>query len=154
MPLPEFWRDEAGEERRLFRKQAVRVSLIFVGFCAAVCFAFWWSSSAVNFGASRIGATTAATYIVSGRVTDAKSGRPVPWVDVQDDPGGPAPHHRTLASLHGEFELHTVAEPHYLVFTALGYKPARHKVGRVWYLWMPSGAERIEVRLEPEGAVE
>jgi hypothetical protein len=154
VPLPEFWRDEAGEERRLFRKHVVRVSLIFVGLCAAVFFAFWWSGSAVHFGASRIGATTLATYVVSGRITDAKSGAPVPWVDVRDDPGGPAPHHRALGSLHGEFALHTIAEPHELVFAALGYKPARRKVGRVWYLWMPSGTEWIDIRLEPEARAE
>ncbi len=154
MPLPEFWREESAEERTLFLKQIVRLLLLFGGLSAGVFFAFWWSGSAIHFGASRLNETTTPTYTITGKVTDARTGAPVPWVSVQDDTSGQPPFHRTLASLTGEFELQTIAEPHYVVFSALGYKQERTKVGKAWYHWMPSGSEKLHVKLEQEVSLE
>jgi hypothetical protein len=150
VPLPEFWREEPGDERRIFWKQAVRWSLLFLVLCGGVFFAFWWSGSAIHFGASRMNETTAPTYKVSGRALDARTGAPIAWVSVRDDANGGPPFFETLGNVKGEFALNTIAEPHNVVFTALGYQPRRVRVGKSWYLWMPRGEELLEVRLTPE----
>jgi hypothetical protein len=150
VPLPEFWRDEKSEGRSLISKQLLRYGIVFALVFAGVLFAFWWSGSALKFSASRVDGNTAARYAVSGVVIDARSGGPVPWAVVRDDPSGRPPLHATMAGVDGAFKLLTVAEPHYIEVAALGYKPARLKVGKTWYMWMPAGAERLDVKLEPE----
>lgn len=147
----EFWEEEPEEERRLFGKHALRLSLIFFGLCALVVFTFWWAGSAVRFSASRLDASTPPTYRVHGQVKDAQTGAPVPWAAVYDDPAGHPPHFATTAGRDGVYELMTLAEPHGVVFNALGYRAKRVKVGKVWYQWMPSGSERVDVLLEREG---
>jgi hypothetical protein len=154
VPLPEFWREEPTEERTLFLKQIVRLVLLFAGLSAGVFFAFWWSGSAIHFGASRLTESTRPTYMITGKVTDARTGAPIPWVSVQDDTSGQPPFQRTLGSLGGEFNLQTIAEPHFVLFSALGYKPERIKVGKAWYHWMPSGSEQLQVKLEQEARTE
>ena len=150
VPLPEFWQEEPAESQKLYRKQAVRWGLLFVCLCAGVFFAFWWSGSAVHFGASRVTETTAPTFRLLGTAIDAKTGAAIPWVSVQDDPAGHPPLFQTLGDVNGSFELITIPEPHYVIFSALGYRSRRVKIGKIWYLWMPSGDERMQVRLEPE----
>lgn len=150
MPGREFWEEEPEDEKRLFRKHALRLSLIFFAFCALVVFAFWWAGSAVKFVASRVTATTRPTYKVSGQVTDARTGAPIPWVNVYDDPSGHPPHFASTGGADGRYELMTIAEPHTIVFAALGYRPQKISVGKVWYRWLPFGAEIVNVRLEPD----
>jgi hypothetical protein len=50
----------------------------------------------------------------------------------------------------GTFELWTVAEPHFLLISALGYQPKRVGIGRVWYLWLPTGEQQVNVALDRE----
>lgn len=150
MPVREFWEEEPEDERGIFRRHAARLSVIFLTLCALVAFAFWWSGSAVRFGASRLAGTTAATYRVVGIVTDATTGAPIPWATVQDDPSGRPPFFQTTSSVSGTFELWTVAEPHFLLISALGYQPKRVGIGRVWYLWLPTGEQQVNVALDRE----
>jgi hypothetical protein len=147
---PEFWQQEPAEERKLYRRQIFRWSLLFLALCGGVFFAFWWSGSAIHFGASRVTETTAPTYKVTGKVVDARTGAPVPWPSAQDDPAGNPPMFQALGDVSGTFELHTIPEPHFVTVSALGYRAQQVKVGRIWYLWMPSGTELIEVKLEPD----
>ncbi len=147
---PEFWREEAVAGRRELRRQAVRWGLVFALLVATLFFALWWSASAVHFGATRVEHTTPFQWKVSGTVRDAKTGAPVPWANVRDDPAGRPPLNSTMANHRGVFELLTVAEPHDVLVSALGYRTGRLRVGRPWYLWMPRGAEQVTVELEPE----
>ena len=147
---PEFWRDEQQHERGEMSRQALRWSLLFFAVFAFVFLAFWWSSSAVHFGASRVQTTTAATWRLWGTVRDARTGAPVPWAQVRDNPAGRPPLTEATADVSGSFELMTVAEPHDVVVSALGYQARKVRVGRNWYLWMPRGSEQVDVTLEPE----
>jgi hypothetical protein len=149
-PPEEFWQEERRDERELIRRQLVRWAAIFAMLFAGVFFAFWWAGSAVQFGAARVEGSTGPTWRVYGEVRNAVSGAPVEWAQVEDDPGGRPPFHKTSADQNGAFELMTIAEPHNLRVTALGYKPATVHVGRVWYLWLPRGEERAVVALSPE----
>ncbi len=147
---PEFWRDEQRGNRGEMRRQTLRWGLLFAVVFAFVFFAFWWAGSAVHFSASRVETSTAATWRVSGAVRDARTGAPVAWARIRDDPAGRPPLFEATATLDGSYELLTVAEPHEVVATALGYRTQRVKVGRFWYLWMPKGSERVDIVLEPD----
>jgi hypothetical protein len=94
--------------------------------------------------------TAVGTYKVVGSVVDQATGRSVPWAHVGDDPSGKPPLYHTLGDKEGRFELLTIAEPHTLVITAVGYKQQMVRIGKPWYIWMPSGSETIKVRLETE----
>ena len=81
---------------------------------------------------------------------DARTGAPVAWARLGDDPAGRPPLFEATAGVDGAYELLTIAEPHEVVVSALGYRARRIKVGRSWYLWMPRGSERVDITLEPE----
>jgi hypothetical protein len=149
MPL-EFWEEESRDDRRLWLSQIPKWALVFAALFAFVFFAFWWAGSAIHFGASRVTASTEATWTVSGTVKSAVSGAAVPWAEVEDDPSGPPPLHKTTADPRGSFALTTISEPHWVSVHAPGFRPINIKVGRVWYLWMPRGQENLDVSLRPE----
>jgi hypothetical protein len=149
---PEFWRDEEQEDRADMCRQAVRWGLIFAALLASAIFVLWWATSAIRFSASRADTTTAATWRVWGTVRDARTGAPVAWAQIGDDPAGRPPLFGATAALDGSYELTTIAEPHEVVATALGYRAKRVKIGRGWYLWMPIGSEQADIALEPESS--
>lgn len=148
--MPEFWEEQAVEDQRDLRKQVVRWCFLFVLLIAFLGFAAWWASSAVHFGASRVERSTGPSYHVAGTVHDAASGAPVPWAEITDDPAGRPPLFHASADRLGAFELLTIAEPHNIVISALGYRAANLRVGRAWYLWMPKGSEAVVVKLTRE----
>lgn len=145
----EFWEEEGIACRRDMRRYAVRWALIFAALIGGVFFAMWWSSSAVHFSSSRVQQTTGPTYRVTGIVQDS-AGKAAAWAEISDDLSGRPPFFHTTADRFGAFELLTIAEPHKIQVSALGYKPATAQVGRAWYLWMPKGAEKIEIVLRTE----
>ena len=146
----EFWDEEASADRRDMRKQAVRWSVVFASLIAAALFAVWWATSALYFSASRVTESTKPTYRVYGQVRDARSGAPIPWTEVADQPFGQPPLFRTSADASGAFELLTLAEPHEVRISALGYRTKVARVGKDWFRWMPWGSERLDVTLQPE----
>ena len=148
--MAEFWQEEAIEGRREMRRQALRWSLVFGLLIAGVVFALWWAGSAVHFSASRVEATTGPSYQVTGVVLDSRSGAPVAWAEITDEPTGRPPFFHSMADRFGSYSLSTVAEPHHLVVSALGYHAGRVAVGKKWYVWMPQGAEVANVKLQPE----
>lgn len=145
-----FLSEQDAAERRDARRQLLKLAVAFALLFAAVFFAFWWSGSAVRFGAARVAATTAPTWQVSGTVRNARNGEPVPWARVEDDPAGRGPFYHAEADQHGAYSLLTLAEPHRVLVTAVGYRPAAIDVGRQWFVWMPEGAERRDIELMPE----
>ncbi len=147
---PEFWRDESLDDRREMKRLALRWALLFFGLLAFMFFALWWASQALQFGASRVDGSTRPTYVVSGFVRSAATSAAVPFAEVADEPASRPPLFETRADVRGSFILLTLAEPHTLRVTALGFKPAELRVGKAWYRWFPHGSERVEVRLEPE----
>jgi hypothetical protein len=149
-PQPEFWREEVSEDRRDMRKLMLRWGLLFAGVLAGMFFALWWAGAALHFTASRVDETTRATYKVSGIVRNAVTGVPIPFPLVEDDPAGRPPLFRTTGDLHGAYLHLTIAEPHTLRISALGYKPAEQHVGKAWYRWFPYGSEHVDIALQPE----
>lgn len=149
-PQDSFLSEQSSAERSEARRQLLRLAVAFALLFAAVFFAFWWSGSAVRFGAARVGDASVPTWQVAGVVRNALSGEAVPWARVEDDPAGNGPHFRADADQHGVYTLLTLAEPHRLRVTAVGYRPATIAVGRHWFLWMPEGVERRNVELTPE----
>jgi hypothetical protein len=149
-PQGHFLSEEISAERREMRRQLLRLAIAFALLFAAVFFAFWWSGSAVRFGAARVTDTSVPTWTVTGTVRNAHTREPIPWARIEDDTGWHGPHHRTEADQHGAYTLLTLAEPHPVRITAIGYRPARIDVGRQWFLWMPEGSERRDVELTPE----
>ena len=147
---PEFWREESLDDRREMRRLALRWGLLFFGLLAFMFFALWWASQALQFGASRVDGSARPTYVVSGFVRSAVTGAAVPFAAVTDEPASRPPLFETRADVRGSFILMTLAEPHKLRVSALGFKPGELRVGKAWYRWFPHGSERIEVRLEPE----
>ena len=148
--MSEFWEEEGQDDRREMRKQVLRWSLLFLLLCGGVFFAIWWASAAVNFSSSRVQATTGPTYRINGIVRDAATGSPVPWAEITDAPSGRPPLFHTTADRFGAYELLTIAEPHHLFVAALGYRPANIRVGKAWYMWMPKGAEKVDIKLQKE----
>lgn len=142
--------DEAADERAELRGQIIRWAVAFSLIFAAVFFAFWWSGSALRFSAARVIDAAAPTWQVQGSVRDAATGQPVPWAEVQDDPGGRPPFYSTQADQHGHFTLLTLAERHKLRVTAPGYRAASVTVGRMWFIWMPKGAQLEDICLTAE----
>jgi hypothetical protein len=144
--LEEQIAEERLEARRLLLRWTIGFGLLFGG----VFLAFWWSGSALRFGAGRVTASNAPTYRIWGAVRDAKTGEPIPWAVVEDDPAGNPPFYRADADAEGVYSLLTLAEPHRLRISAVEHRPAVVRVGRAWFLWWPRGEERHDVRLEPE----
>jgi hypothetical protein len=147
---PEFWRDEDSEDRLDIRKVMLRWGVVFALLLGGMFFALWWAKSAIEFSASRVDLTTPATYRVSGVVRNAATGQPIPFAEVEDDRAGRPPLFHTTADLYGEYTLLTIAEPHTIHITALGYQAVEQQVGRMWYRWFPRGTERLNVGLRPE----
>jgi hypothetical protein len=147
---PDFWREESAREREELKKLIVRWAIAFLLVFCLIVYALWWAGQTIRFGASRVEATTTATYRVYGIVRDAAGGVAVPFAKVQDDPHGRPPHYETLADHLGHFELLTVAEPRKLLVSALGYRSRVVDIGRQWYVWRPSDTQRVELTLTRE----
>jgi hypothetical protein len=146
---PEDESEEGVEMRALFVRTGFRMTAAFAVIFGAVFFAFWWSGSAVRFGAARAGDQVQPTWHISGVVRDAATGQPIPWAAVEDDPSGRPPFFRADADHNGGYELVTLAEPHRIRASAPGYRSAVVEIGRAWFLWMPSGNEQREIQLSP-----
>ena len=145
-----FLHEEIEEERFEARRLLIRSAVGFVLLFGAVFLAFWWSGSAIRFGAARLTASNTPTYRVWGSVRDASSGDPIPWVAVEDDPAGDPPYFRTDADQDGAYSLLTLAEPHNVRISANGYRSVTLRIGKPWFVWWPRGEERHEIRLGPE----
>ena len=145
-----FEQEETADFRRDFLRNAIRLGLIFGLLICGVYFAFWWSGSAIRFGAARAGNRAIPTWKVWGTVRDAVTHSPIPWARIEDDPEGQAPYYQTDADQNGNFELLTLAEPHRLRISAAGYRTATERVGRQWFLWLPDGKEQHDIKLLPQ----
>ena len=132
------------------KKQVLRWGLLFGVLFCFVFFAIWWATSAVNFSTSRVDSTTRATYKISGRVRDEANGAPVAWAEIADAPSGRPPLFHATADRFGTYELLTLAEPHNVIATALGYRAGTIRVGKAWYAWMPKGSEKLDIKLHKE----
>ena len=146
----EFWEEEQFNEKSEMRRFFTKWGIVFAALVAFAVFALWWAGSALSFSASRVTEGGKASYRVFGVVTDSRSGAPVPWAKIQDDPEKRPPLFETSADFYGKFELMTLPEPHNIVIAAYGHKPKRVAIGKTWYLWLPSGTEEIKVSLDPE----
>jgi hypothetical protein len=149
-PQRSFLQEEIEDERLESRRLLLRWTVAFVLLFGLVFLAFWWSGSAIRFGAARVAAANSPTYRVWGTVRDAKSGQPIPWAAIEDDAAGNPPFFHTDADAAGSYSLLTLAEPHQVRISASGYRPLTARVGRPWFVWWPRGSERCDVRLTPE----
>ena len=149
-PPGTFLDEEIAEERFEARRLMVRLAVGFALLFGVVFLAFWWSGSAVRFGAARVTASNTPTFRLWGTVRDARSRQPIPWAVVEDDPAGDPPLFRTDADQNGAYSLLTLAAPHRVRITAGGYRPLELSVGRAWFVWWPQGEEEHELKLEPE----
>ena len=149
-PQRSFLQEEIDDERSESRLLLIRWVAAFVLLFSFVFLAFWWSGSAIRFGAARVTASNAATYRVWGTVRDAHTGKPVPWAAVEDDPGGDAPLFRADADAEGAYSLLTLAEAHRIRISAVGYRAVEVRIGKPWFVWWPRGSEQHDVRLSPE----
>jgi hypothetical protein len=138
--------DERSEARGLFVRTTVGFALLF----AFVFLAFWWSGSAIRFGAARVTASNAPTYRIWGTVRDAQSGRSIPWATIEDEPSGNPPFFRSDADADGTYSLLTLAEPHQVRISAVGYRAVVVRIGKPWFVWWPRGDERHDIGLPPE----
>jgi len=138
------------ELRELYVRTALRAAAAFALIFGAVFFAFWWSGSAVRFGAARAADRAQPTWRVQGTIRDAVTHQPIPWASVADDLAGRFPHYQTDANYAGIYDLLTLAEPHRIRVTAPGYHSVTTGVGRAWYLWLPRGIETKDMELQPE----
>jgi len=138
------------EMRELYVRTGFRAAAAFALIFGAVFFAFWWSGSAVRFGAARAADRAVPTWLVKGTIRDAFTHQPIPWAVVADDPAGRPPQYRTDANYAGVYELLTLAEPHRIRVTAPGYRTTFTAIGRAWYLWLPRGLETKDMELRPE----
>jgi hypothetical protein len=145
-----FDEEEAADLRRHFLGQAIRLLVAFGLLFAAVYFAFWWSGSAIRFGASRVADRAETTWRITGTVRNGVNRKPVPWAAIADDPGGHPPFFHTDADQSGVFELLTLPEPHQIRVSAPGYKTLTVRVGRDWFLWLPRGREKRDMEMFPE----
>jgi len=148
-PQQSFLQEEIQQERSEARRLMVRMAAGFIALFLFVFFAFWWSGSAIRFSAARMTAGNPPTYRLWGTVRDAESGRPIPWAAVADEPSGDPPF-RTDADAAGVYSFLTLAAPHQVRFSAVGYRSFVVRVGKPWFVWLPRGEERHDVRLVPE----
>jgi hypothetical protein len=148
--VSEFWEEEEFNEKREMKRFIVKWAIVFAALIVFAVFALWWAGSALTYSASRVNEGGKPSYKVFGVITDAQSGAPVPWAKVQDDPDKRPPRFETSADFYGKFALMTLPEPHTIVIAAYGHKPQRISIGKTWYLWMPSGEEELEIKLDPE----
>jgi hypothetical protein len=146
---PDDESEEAADLRGIFIRTGLRMAAAFALLFGCVFFAFWWSGSAIRFGAARAAERAVPTWRISGTVRNSLTGQPVPWASVEDDPGGRPPFFRTDADHQGVYDILTFAEPHRLKVGSPGYRPATVEVGRAWFLWMPKGSEKRDIELTP-----
>ena len=149
-PPRSFLDEEIATERFEARGLLVRCAIGFCMLFGLVFLAFWWTGSAVRFSADRVTSSNAPTYRIWGTVRDARSGQPVPWAVVEDDPAGQAPLFRTDADQNGAYSLLTLAEPHRLRISAVGRRTVELRIGKPWFVWWPRGEERLEIRLDAD----
>jgi hypothetical protein len=149
-PQQSFLTEEIQDERSEARGLFVRTTVGFVLLFAFVFLAFWWSGSAIRFGAARVTASNAPTYRIWGIVCDARSGRSIPWAAIEDEPSGDPPLFRSDADAEGFYSLLTLAEPHNVRISAVGYRPVVVRIGKPWFVWWPRGDEHHDVSLPPE----
>ena len=145
-----FDEEESADRRQQYVRYALRLAIAFALLFAAVFLALRWSGDAARFGASRVAARGVATWHVTGTVRNAATHEPIPWASIDDDPLGRPPFFHADADQSGAFELVTLAEPHRIRIAAMGYRTSTVRVGRVWFLWLPSGTERHETELVSE----
>jgi hypothetical protein len=146
---PDDESEQAAELRELFLRTAFRMAAAFAVLFGAVCFALWWSGSAIRFGAARAADRAVASWQISGKVRSSQTGEGIPWASVEDDPGGRPPFFRTDADRSGIYQLLTFAEPHRVRVSSPGYRAESVEVGRAWFLWMPQGHEKKDIALVP-----
>lgn len=133
------------------RRQAIRWLTLFLVFVVFLSSVLWWSTSVVQYGASRASGSVEPTYELIGLIQDASNGRPISWAivaDVQEDRKPPFFH--TSAGSDGRYRLLTLPEPHTILISASGYRPQTISVGTAWYKWRPISRESVNIRLEPE----
>jgi len=145
-----FSDEEAADLRRQYMRQAIRLALAFLVLFGGVFLAFWWSGSAIRFGASRVGDRGAPTWRVTGSVRSAASHKPIPWARVEDDPAGDPPFFQADTDQYGAFDLLTLGIAHQIRISAWGYRTAQLRVGRAWFFWLPQGSQRLDVELTPD----
>jgi hypothetical protein len=146
--MTEFDRERL-EDRQLQRGLLVKWGLAFAGLIFFVAAALWWSGSAVKYGASRVQGGGAPSYEVAGIVTDGVTHQPIPWASITTEITSGPQFFQTNADASGSFSLMTMAEPHKLIVKANGYREATVQVGRQWFSWLPTGAEKKNVELLP-----
>jgi hypothetical protein len=146
---PEDESEEAEELRALFMRTALRMAAAFALLFGGVFFAFWWSGSAIRFGAARAAERAVPTWQISGIVRNSLSGEPIAWASVEDDPAGRPPFFRADADHAGAYELLTFPEPHRLRISSPGFRPSTVEIGRPWFLWSPKGREKKDIQLVP-----
>ena|SRR6476659_6654793 len=147
----EDWDDEQDAAGGRWSRAVLRLAIIFALLFGFVFVAFWWAGSAISFTAARAAYRSVPTWQIDGVVRDAITRQPIPWAVIEDEPGGQPPLFHTDADVHGVFLLSTLAEPHRVLVSAPGYTPKAIPIGRVWFVWMPSGKERKEITLFPLG---
>jgi hypothetical protein len=145
-----FSEEESADLRRAYIRHTIRLVLVFSLLFAFVFFALSWSGAAVGYGARRAGYRAAPSWHVTGIVRDSRTREPVPWAVVEDDPSGQPPFYRAEADKFGAFDLLTLAEPHRIRVSAMGFHSKTIQVGRVWFLWVPGGQERRDVEISAE----
>jgi hypothetical protein len=146
----DFWAEQKAEDRFEMRRHLMKWTLTFVLLFAGVALAFWWSGSAIHFGASRVSGETVPTYQITGLVTDAVTGQAVPWPEIEDEDSGRGPFFKAESQPTGRFRLLTLAEPHQVRISANGYRPKLAKVGTPWFLWWPKDEIVLNIALVPE----
>lgn len=147
---PEYWRQEASDDRAFFRRQLIRYGIVFLILLGFFSIILWFVTTGIRYSATRVERTTSPSYVVSGVVRDADTGAPIPWAHIADSLSGHPPHFETTADRSGQFQLATLPEPHSIAAAALGYRPAAAVIGSRWFFWAPKGEERIELRLKPD----
>src|SRR5437588_2454455 len=71
------------ELRDLFVRSGFRVAAAFALLFGLVFFAFWWSGSAIRFGADRSADRATPSWRVRGTVRSASTRDPIPWAAVE-----------------------------------------------------------------------
>jgi hypothetical protein len=141
---------ESNEKLAEVRRNLVMYGVCFFLLFGGVLFVFWWSRTAVDFSAGQVSASNSPTYRVRGVVRNARSGQPIAWANIEDDPDGSPPLFRADAGADGAYALLTVPLVHHMVISAQGYRPRTVEVGRSWFEWWPRGEQHVDVTLQPE----
>ncbi|NIM10600.1 MAG: hypothetical protein GTO45_01290 [Candidatus Aminicenantes bacterium] len=106
------WYNKRGE--KMGAKQ--KAILIIAAFAAAV-YAIVILTDACN--------SPQPNLLITGIVTDAKTGQPIVGATVSDDEYGPKPYRSAITDSSGKYSYFTWMEEHTIVAQAVGYKPQR-----------------------------